>query len=132
MCCTDRYNAVQILPIEADRIAAHMRELPAAERATLEKRISASIKKYGLELDGEPRLYTCPFLEADMRCALPLTVKPTACLSFNPLTEDHCDQEPERYERVHSGVVAANRAAGHDSSLHAIPLAVRRALRSTE
>lgn len=129
MCCTDRYNAVQILPLEGQRIAAYLDDLPEEQRSAWQRRIDATIRKYRLREDGKPRLYTCAFLEDDFRCALPLDVKPTACLSFNPITEDSCDQEPERYESVHQAVAAENRAAGLDATLNSIPIAVRAALR---
>ncbi len=130
LCCTEAYNAVHVLPIEGERIARWLRAAPAKLRDALAARV-------GRALDQQPRLrtskagerYTCPFLEPDFRCALPLDVKPIACLAFNPITPDRCDQEPGRYHAAHAPLAEENRALGLERRLRSIPAAVARALR---
>ena len=103
---------------------------PARPRADLERRLRATIARYGLRRGGERKRYTCAFLEPDMRCALPLSVKPVACLSFNPLTPVDCDQEPEWYQPVHDEVLRASRAAAISTRRAPIPVVVLEALAS--
>src|SRR5436190_24219838 len=83
LCCTEAYNSVRILPIEASRIATHLASLPEARQKNLVSRTTASIERYRLEPRTERQPYTCPFLESDFSCALPFDVKPVACLAFN-------------------------------------------------
>jgi Fe-S-cluster containining protein len=128
LCCTATYNVVQILPIEADRIVRFLATLPTAKQREFEARLAKTVKRNQLEDDATPRRYTCSFLEADFRCSLPLDVKPIACLAFNPITPDACDQEPDWYHRAHDAVAAENQSLGLDMSLRAIPIAVRAAL----
>ena len=129
LCCTETYNSQQILPVEAERIAAHLRTLPAARRDSLLERARRAVSRWRLRRSRAalPR-YTCSFLDADLRCALPLGVKPVACLSFNPLTPDACDQEPEWFAPAGAEVTAANRAAGLSARRQPIPVAVLDAL----
>ena len=129
LCCTEAFNSVRVLPVEGERIARHLATLDEARRRELTRRMERSITRFGLEREGKPR-YTCPFLGPDLRCALPLDVKPVACLSFNPWTPDHCDQEPDWYESAHAEVERQNRAAGLPERKDAIPVAVRRAMKS--
>ena len=130
LCCTEPWNSQAILPWEAARIADHLAALPAARRAELLERERRAVARWRLARAGR-RLahYTCSFLQPDMSCALPLEVKPVACLSFNPLTPDACDQEPEWHARAGAEVEAANRAAGLPARRRPIPLAVLDALR---
>lgn len=130
LCCTESYNVVQVLPIEGERIARHLDTLPAAERARMVARLRRCVDRYRLGDGTKPRRYTCAFLESDFRCALPLTVKPVACLAFNPITADACDQEPARYRAAHEPLAAENLRRGHDSRLRSIPVAVLRELRN--
>lgn len=127
LCCTETYNAIKILPVEAGRIAGWIRQQPPEVQKDLGARLLAAVKKYRLKQDAPVR-YTCSFLEADMRCALPLHVKPVACLSFNPLTRDSCDQEAQWYHRVHPIEERRNREQGLPAKLQSIPLAVLDAL----
>jgi Fe-S-cluster containining protein len=128
LCCTQSFNAVQILPPEGERIARHLASLPAERRAELEERVARTIRRHHLRDDAAPRRYTCAFLEADFRCALPLDVKPVACLAFNPITPDSCDQEPERYHAAHAEVEREDASRRRRGGLRAIPIAVRNAL----
>lgn len=124
LCCTEAFNTLQILPWEARRIVGHLQRLPAAQREALLERARAAVARHRLgRARGLPH-YTCSFLEPDMRCALPLSIKPAACLSFNPLTPDHCDQEPEWFERAGAEALAANRRAGLPARRAPIPRAV--------
>lgn len=129
LCCTEAFNAVQILPIEADRIANHLLGEGPASVAKWEKRLAKTVKKYGLADDGKPRKYTCAFFEADFRCALPIDVKPIACLAFNPIHEDACDQEPDWYHRAHAPVEKSNSESQLRNELRAIPIAVQDSLK---
>ncbi len=132
LCCTEAHNAAEILPVEAERVAEHLRGLPPGERRGLVARLEATVKHYQLPKRGELVRYTCSFLQKDMTCALPLSVKPTVCLSFNPLTEDACDQESEWFHRVHDECEADNTLRGFASERLPIPVAVLRALSSSE
>ncbi len=124
LCCTAAYNTLQILPWEARRIVEHLRQLPAGRLDGLLERARAAVARHRLgRARGLPR-YTCSFLEPDMSCALPLDSKPVACLSFNPLTPDRCDQEPGWFERAGAEALAANRAAGLPARRAPIPRAV--------
>jgi len=124
LCCTAAHNAMTILPVEGERIVAHLRRLPARRRDELLARARAAVARWRLREARGVRRYTCSFLEPDMSCALPLDVKPVACLSFNPLTPDACDQEPEWFQRAGAEVAAVNRAAGRPARRRPIPLAV--------
>jgi Fe-S-cluster containining protein len=128
LCCTAAHNTAQILPVEAHRIAEHLRGLAAPRRAALHHRLQRAVREFGLGPGGPPRHYTCAFLEPDARCALPLEVKPTLCLSFNPRTPDSCDQEPTWFHEAHDHEVAENRRRGLPMQRSAIPAAVLAAL----
>src|SRR5262245_12558925 len=110
LCCTEAYNSVRILPVEADRIARHLDGLPEPRRDGFIARVRASIKRYrlGSRIDRQP--YTCPFLEPDMTCALPFDVKPVACLSFNPVTTERCEMDAARFQKAHDPAVRKNQA----------------------
>src|SRR5262249_48918177 len=127
LCCTAAHNTMTILPLEAGRIVAPLRRLPAPRREALLARARAAVARWRLARAGGLRHYTCSFLEPDMSCALPLHVKPVACLSFNPLTPDACDQEPEWLERAGAEVAADNRRAGRPARRRPIPAAVLKA-----
>lgn len=131
LCCTEAHNSVRIVASEARRIATHLAALDSGRRGTLLERVEASIRKYRLSASKKSS-YTCPFLEADLRCALPLDVKPVACLAFNPLTEDACDQEPEWYAEAHDVEVAASRSGPEEPPLKPIPVALMDALRESD
>lgn len=122
-CCTEAYNTMQVLPIEGRRIAGHLARLPPARRAALLERARAAVARWSLRRPGLRR-YTCSFLEPDLTCALPADVKPVACLSFNPLTPDRCDQEPDWFEGAWRELRAANRAAALPARRRPIPVAV--------
>jgi Fe-S-cluster containining protein len=124
LCCTEAHNTMQILPVEAERIVAHLSRLPAARRDALVQRARDAVARWRLDRARGLRRYTCSFLQPDMSCALPFDSKPVACLSFNPLTPDRCDQEPERFEAAGAEVDAANRAAGLPQRRRPIPVAV--------
>jgi Fe-S-cluster containining protein len=131
LCCTAAHNAVSILPFEAQRIARHLRTLPARRAGDLLRRIGQAIRRFRLRR-GVATFFTCPFLERDATCALPLDVKPLACLSFNPvepLDADRCEQDEPRFRRVFPAVESANRAAGLPATSSPIPVAVKDALR---
>lgn len=130
LCCTDAYNQVQVLPVEGRRIADWIARQPKRVRADLERRLRDTIARYGLRRGRERKPYTCAFLEADMQCALPISVKPVACLSFNPLTPVDCDQEPGWYHPVHDELLRASRADGTSTRRAPIPVAVVDALGS--
>ncbi|HYC76182.1 MAG TPA: pseudouridine synthase [Planctomycetota bacterium] len=127
-CCTDRHNTVRILPAEAERIAEHLRGAAAARRAEFEARLAAAVERYRLKPGDGAKRYTCPFLEEDRSCALPFDVKPTACLSFNPLSPDRCDMQSELFDAAHAAVEAANAAAAFVRRRVAIPVGVQAAL----
>ncbi len=131
LCCTEAHNSVRIVASEARRIAAHLALLEPRRRAELMARVEGSIKKYRLTASRKTH-YTCPFLEADMRCAIPLDVKPVACLAFNPLTQDACDQEPEWYAAAHEVEVTASRVGMEEPSLKPIPVALMDALHEND
>ena len=111
LCCTEAYNSVRILPIEAERIARHLDALAAAPARGLARPGSGSRSPRSASrprLDRQP--YTCPFLEPDFTCALPFDVKPVACLAFNPVTDDHCEMDVDRFDRAHAPRDAAGTA----------------------
>jgi Fe-S-cluster containining protein len=124
LCCTDAYNAVKILPLEARRIVRHLEGLPRAVREDLLALVEQAVARYRLRADGPKIRYTCPFLEPNLGCALPLHVKPTACLSFNPVDPDRCEQEPEWYFPAHDREEAENREAGLAPEETPLPVAV--------
>jgi len=130
-CCTDEYNAVKILPVEARRIVQHLEGLHEGLRAALLERVAQAVAHYRLEAGGPKLRYTCPFLDPNLGCALPLAVKPTACLSFNPLDPDRCKQEPEWYFPAHEADERANRAAGLSGDETPLPVAVLRMARAS-
>jgi Fe-S-cluster containining protein len=76
-CCTEAFNSVAILPIEAVRIATHMADW-ARKNAPPSNAASKTPSSVGVSPSVTQRNYTCPFLEADMTCALPFDVKPVA------------------------------------------------------
>ena len=124
LCCTDAHNGVRILPLEARRIALHLASLAPARRAELLARVTAVVTRYRLHAAPGKIRYTCPFLDPGQECALPLRVKPTACLSFNPLDLDRCAQEPEWFFPTHDGEVEENRRAGLPPDETPLPVAV--------
>lgn len=128
LCCTEAHNAVRILRVEAERIARWVASRSRRSRATLRARIDGTIRTYRLGRGAAAAHYTCAFLEPDLTCALPFDVKPTACLSFNPLDRERCDQEAERFRTVDEATALHNRAAGYGEQRLPIPLAVRDAL----
>lgn len=128
LCCTEAFNSVQILPIEARRIVDHLEGKDRARRDELLERVRVSAEALEkMKAHAKPR-YRCPFLEQDMSCALTLTSKPIACLAFNPLTPDACDMEPERFFPAHDPLEAANRRANARLGKEPIPVAIRRVL----
>lgn len=131
-CCTARYNSVRILPIEARRIAEHLATLSPARKPELLARIRRAIARSGLRRGGPVRRYRCPFLEEDRTCALPLDVKPVACLAFNPVHVERCEMETMRFFAAHDPVEAANARLGLPPERLPIPLAVHEALAGTE
>lgn len=131
MCCTEAYNAVQILPIEADRVVRHLETLDLDSRKKWVERLRRTVERYRLGNGVRPRRYTCAFLEDDFRCGLPLDVKPIACLAFNPIHEEACDQEPTWYHDAHDPLEAENRERRRDERLRSIPVAVLLSLGSS-
>ena len=127
-CCTEAFNSVAILPVEAVRIAGHMKTWPSDKRAAFGERLEAAVSRWRLSTTGKNRNYTCPFLEADMSCALPFDVKPTACLAFNPVTPDACEMDPKRFDAAHAPQASRNAEAGFPERRVAIPVAVLAAL----
>ena|GEM_PF-5603491 len=130
LCCTEAHNSVRIVSSEAERIAAHLQTLSTTRRAALLARVAQSIDHYGLRATKKQN-YTCPFLEQDLTCALPLQVKPVACLAFNPLTPDACDQEPEWYAEAHAPELKASQKQASKPALKPIPVALMNALRDS-
>jgi len=130
LCCTDAHNGVRILPLEAQRIALHLATLASGRRAALLARVTAAVARYRLDAAPGKVRYTCPFLNPSQECALPLHVKPTACLSFNPLDLDRCAQEPEWFFPTHDREVEENRRAGLPPDEASLPVAVLAALRT--
>jgi 23S rRNA pseudouridine2605 synthase len=128
LCCTEAYNSVRILPIEASRIATHLRSLPDVRRAELAARISAAIARFRLEARIDRQPYTCPFLEPDFTCALPFDVKPVACLAFNPVDADRCEMDARRFEAAHGRAARGNKQAGLPALRVPIPVAVQAAM----
>jgi Fe-S-cluster containining protein len=124
LCCTEPWNTLQVLPWEAQRIVRHLSRLEPARREALLERARAAVARHGLQRARGLPHYTCSFLEPDLRCALPLSVKPAACLSFNPLTPDRCDQQPEWFARAGAEALEANRRAGLPGRRRPIPAAV--------
>ncbi len=120
---------MRIVPWEAQRIAEHLRELPETRREGLDERLRRAVRRWSLaSTRGREVRYTCAFLEPDLSCALPLHRKPVACLSFNPLDPDTCDQEPEWFRRAGDEVERCNSAAGLPARKEPIPWAVLAAL----
>jgi len=65
-CCTDAYNSLAVLPVEAERIRAHLDTLPPARAAALLERAREAVRRYALRRAGRaPVRYTCSFLEPD-------------------------------------------------------------------
>ncbi|MFO0980494.1 MAG: hypothetical protein U1E76_01910 [Planctomycetota bacterium] len=124
LCCTERFNSVRILPVEAAVIAGHLQDLPAKRRRDLIDRMQRCVARFGLSRGNASVHYTCPFLEPDFSCALPFAVKPVACLSFNPVTEDHCDQNERDYFAVHDAIVQLNDDQVETRRRGAIPVVV--------
>jgi 23S rRNA pseudouridine2605 synthase len=124
LCCTAAYNSVRILPVEARRIARHVASLPGGRGEDLLGRLRLAVEKFGLKARGGRQPYTCPFLEADSTCALPFDVKPVACLSFNPVSEDRCEMDAGRFELAHAAAASENEAAGSSRLRVPIPVAV--------
>jgi 23S rRNA pseudouridine2605 synthase len=131
LCCTEAYNTVRIAPIEAERIAAHLRGPLSARLDEFKARAAEAVVRYGLKPGRKPRNYTCAFLEKDMTCALPFDVKPVACLAFNPTTPDSCDMDEERFAEAHADVDAENADRGFVKTRAPIPVAVLAALGET-
>lgn len=131
LCCTEAYNSVQILPVEALRIVRHLDGLPPDRKRELVHRLRVATARHGLRDGGPKKTYTCGFLEKDMRCALPLHVKPVACLAFNPVDRDRCEMDEPRYFGAHAAVEDANAAAHFPDQKRSIPAAVLIALGET-
>ncbi len=131
-CCTARFNSVRILPVEARRIAEHLATLSPAQGRELLGRIRRAIARSGLRRGGPVRRYRCPFLEEDRTCAVPLDVKPVACLAFNPVHVERCEMETMRFFAAHDPVEAANARLGLPPERLPIPLAVHEILSGTE
>ena len=128
LCCTERFNTVRILPLEGRVIADHLQALPDADRGAWEGRLRAAVARHGLTARSGAVGYTCPFLEKDLTCALPFAVKPVACLSFNPVDRDRCDQNESDYFTVFDRIERRNDEEFGDRRRAAIPLMVLRFL----
>jgi len=128
LCCTERFNTVRILPLEGRVIAEHVLAQPERERTTWEKRLRDAVARHGLTARSGAVGYTCPFLEKDLTCALPFAVKPVACLSFNPVDRERCDQNEHDYFSVFDRIERRNADELGDDKRAAIPLMVLRFL----
>jgi Fe-S-cluster containining protein len=128
LCCTERFNTVRILPLEGSVIAEHLREKPEREQAHWRERLRAAVARYRLTARRGAVGYTCPFLEKDLTCALPFDVKPTACLSFNPVNRDRCEQSDPDYFSVFDRIERRNAAEFTSRDRAAIPVMVLRIL----
>jgi Fe-S-cluster containining protein len=124
LCCTESFNTVRILPLEARVIADHLRAKPGAEQAAWMQRLRAAVSRYRLTARGGAVGYTCPFLEKDLTCALPFEVKPIACLSFNPVDRERCEQSEQDYFSVFDRIERRNDQENEASRRAAIPVAV--------
>ncbi|MBI4882350.1 MAG: hypothetical protein HY812_22210 [Planctomycetes bacterium] len=129
LCCTAARNAVQILPIEGRGIAAWIERQGTAAARDFQQRLLRAIRRFHLGR-GAARTYTCPFLTPEFRCALPASVKPVACLSFNPIERERCELEKRWYQRAFAGVKRQNARARLPSVLQPIPVAVLEALKT--
>ncbi len=127
-CCTEAFNSVAILPVEARRVAVHVATWSADRQKAYRARIESAIEQFSLRVGGKNRNYTCPFLESDMSCALPFDVKPVACLAFNPVSPDACEMDPRRFDAAHATAAARNQEAGFPERRVPIPVAVLAAL----
>ncbi len=123
LCCTVAHNSVQILPIEGRRIAGWIEGLGVTDVRVWKKRLRRTIRRFRLRPAAAAN-YTCTFLGPDFRCALPFDVKPVACLSFNPIEAERCDQDASWYARVHAPVAAQNAEEGRPEALSPIPVTV--------
>ncbi|MEW6741356.1 MAG: pseudouridine synthase [Planctomycetota bacterium] len=124
LCCTETFNTVRILPVEAACIVRYLERLTEARRAELVERLRATVRRYRLRVGARPKRYTCSFLEKDLTCALPFDVKPVACLAFNPQTPDRCDMDSSRYEEAYEPLALRNAREQRSRRRSAIPLAV--------
>jgi Fe-S-cluster containining protein len=128
LCCTRAHNSVRIMAVEARHIARYVAGRSPARRAAFRARLRKAIQDHGLRADGVSRRYTCPFLEADLRCALPLHIKPTACLAFNPLDRDRCDMDADLLASAYRSLEKLSMRRQAPTDRHAIPIAVLAAL----
>lgn len=124
LCCTERFNSVRVLPIEGAVIAHHLQSLKPRRRRDLLARLRDAVRRYRLRNDGKLAHYTCPFLERDFSCALPFAVKPLACLSFNPVDRERCDQDERDYSRLFGPLDALNAQHFRSARRAAIPVQV--------
>ncbi len=129
LCCTGAKNAVQILPLEGQRIAAWIERQGSPAVHAWRQRLPRAVRRFHLGR-GAACAYTCPFLTPEFRCTLPASVKPVVCLSFNPVERERCELEHAWYRRVFAGVTRRNAAAGLPERLAPIPVAVLEALNS--
>ncbi len=127
-CCTDQRNTMRILPVEAERIAAHLRGPMKDRREEFVRRMKATVARYSLKPGQGKKRYTCSFLEEDLTCALPFDVKPVGCLGFNPVDVDFCDMDGEKSAPAFAAEQALNTNDGFVDSRAPIPYGVLAAL----
>lgn len=119
---------MRTLPVEAERIAAHLRGPLSGRREEFETRMREAVTKYRLRPGASPKRYTCPFLEPDRSCALPFDVKPVGCLAFNPVNVDACDMDGARFAPAYAEVQRENEEDGFPATRAPIPVGVLAAL----
>ena len=93
-CCTFVANSMQVTPLEAIDLLAHLVDTGRWHQATVSE-LESNIRRFRLNTpppgDGKRsfsrRRYTCPFYAGQARgCTISRDAKPYGCLAFNPFS----------------------------------------------
>ncbi len=105
-CCTFEANSMMVTPLEALELIGY---LQGARKLLpdLREKLQSTVDRYRLEAKFSGarsylrKTYTCPFfIEGELGCPLPRSVKPYGCLAFNShhvelKATEHCFSEVE-------------------------------------
>lgn len=115
-CCTFEANSMQVTPIEAHDILAHLKNNDL-HRPELKNKLQQTVQTYRLDkmlsTGGKSslrRTYTCTFFnQKELGCGLPKDIKPYGCLAFNAhhqtiKAKEYCFSDKELLDKDESKI----------------------------
>lgn len=96
---------MRVTRLEAEQIWGW---LSPARRGRFAERARRVIRDRSLAKDPS-RTYRCPLLMEDLRCSLPATIRPLACLSFYPDDHGDCYIPEGRHDAQFAALLGENR-----------------------